>query len=190
MPDDSLSRIDFSDTEYTIKQSLVRNKYEIFDSSETLILKAKQKLFKMKEEFPFTDPDGNVVFRIKADRRLDIAGKYRIIDEETGEKVGLLSKEFTLLKHVWKVKDPELDDVLATIESRSAAIEFLRTMSDLFSLLPHRYSITGQEEENLGTLQGRFSLKDTYDLELEKEDFPGKEVVVASAVTIDALEGN
>ncbi len=182
-------RIDFSDTEYTVKQSLIRNKYRIFNGDGELILKAKQKMFRMKEEFPFTDSEGDVIFRIKAARRLDIAGDYGIIDEKTGEKVGILSKKFTLFKHVWHVKDPE-GKKLASIESQSSFLEFLRSISDIFSLVPHKYTIQTHGGDELGRIRGKFSLKDTYRVTLEKEDFPGKELVIAAAITLDALEGN
>jgi hypothetical protein len=50
MTGDTLSRIDFSDNSYTLKQKAVRNAYSLFDSSGEKVLSSKQKLMKMKEE--------------------------------------------------------------------------------------------------------------------------------------------
>ncbi|MFB6144793.1 MAG: LURP-one-related/scramblase family protein [Candidatus Nanohaloarchaea archaeon] len=183
---DLLSEIDFSAEEFTVKQSLVRNRYEIF-AGDRLILKAKQNLFKMKEEFPFVDEEGREVFTIKAQQMLDIAGDYTLVDSGTGEEVAVLSKKFTLLKHVWKVKNTEGKE-LATIESRSAFIELLRSLSDVLSLLPHKYTITA-EGRDIGSIEGRLSLRDTYDVKVER-GVEGREAIIAAAVTIDALEGN
>lgn len=188
--EDLLKKIDFSDDEYTVKQNFIRNKYSVTDSDGEKILGAKQKLFKMKEEFPFTDPEGEVVFRIKAKRRLDIAGDYGIVDEETGETVATLRKEFSILKHVWRIKDPDTEGLIATIESRGRLVGLLRHLSDIFQILPHKYTIYNSERDQIGSINGKFSLRDTYKVELGELGNVPREAVVAAAVTIDALEGN
>lgn len=187
---DLLKRIDFSDDNYTVKQSFIRNKYAVYDSSDRKVIGAKQKLFKMKEEFPFTDADGDIVFRIKADRRLDIAGDYGIIDEETGDTIATLSKEFSIFNHVWKIKDPKTDGLIATIESRGKVIGLLRSFSDIADLLPHKYIIYNSDRDEIGKIKGKFSLRDTYKVELGELGNVPKEAVVAASVTIDALEAN
>lgn len=184
---DYISRIDFSSEEYTVKQNLVRNKYRIF-SGDKMILKAKQKLFKMKEEFPFVDEKGEEVFSIKAKQMLDIAGDYTMVDSATGKEIAVISKKFTFLKHVWKIKSPE-GKLLAKIESRSALIELLRSLSDILSLLPHKYSIEDGQGRQIGEIQGKFALRDNYNVRVDM-DVEGREAIIASAVTIDALEGN
>lgn len=162
MTEELIKDIDFSDDKYTVKQSFVRNKYAVYNSRDEQILGAKQKLFKMKEEFPFTDPEGNVAFRIMAKRRLDISGDYGIVDEETGKTVSVLSKEFSIFKHKWKIKDPETDGLLATIESRGKIMGALRSLSGLFELIPHRYTIYNADRDQIGEIKGHFSLRDSY----------------------------
>lgn len=190
MPEDLLKRIDFSDDNYTVKQSFIRNKYAVYDSSGQKVIGAKQKLFKMKEEFPFTDPEGNTVFRIKAKRRLDIAGDYGIIDEETGDTIAILSKEFSIFNHIWKIKDPETEALWATIESRGKIIGLIRTLSDMADFLPHKYTIYNSDRDEIGKIKGKWSLRDTYDVELGELGKVPREAVVAAACTIDALEAN
>lgn len=187
---DVIGGIDLYADEYTVKQSLVRNKYEVYDPDGSLVLKGKQKLLKMKEEFPFQDADGSVVFRVKAEGVFDIAGDYTLTDEATEEPIAVLDKNFTLFKHVWKIRSPDDERLLATIESGSAIVEALRNVSTLFNLLPHTYTIEGPDGEDFGSIKGHFSLRDTYTISLgDTGDIP-REALVAACVAIDALEGN
>lgn len=184
---DSITGIDFPSEEYTIEQNLIRNKYEIRTDGE-LFLKAKQELFKMKEKFPFVNSRGEEVFSIKAEQMLDIAGDYTLVDSITDEEVAVLSKKFTFLKHVWKVKSTN-GRTLAKIESQSTFLELLRSLSDILSLLPRKYKITDESGREIGSIKGRFSIKDIYDVKVDS-GIEGREAIIASAVTIDALEGN
>ncbi len=176
--------------EYTIRQHLIRNKYEVFGPDGDCLLRAKQKLFRMKEEFPFTTPDGDEAFRVKAESILDHAGDYTLTAEPSGDPIAVLDKRFTLFKHVWKVRDPEDERLLATIESGSAVVEFLRGISSLFNLIPHTYTVEGPDGENLGEISGRLSLRDTYDVSIEDSDDAANEALVVACIAIDALEGN
>lgn len=184
---DLLTKISFDSEEYTVEQNLVRNKYSIYSDGK-LVAKAKQKLFKMKEEFPFVNEKGEEVFSIKADQMLDLAGDYKLIDSATDETVAILSKKLTLFKHVWKVKSPE-GRLLAKIESQNAFLEALRSLSDILSLLPRKYDITDSEENLIGTIEGQFSIRDRYNVKVDR-DVEGREAIIASATTIDTLEGN
>jgi uncharacterized protein YxjI len=184
-----LSGVDLTGDRYTVEQAYVRNKYEVFDPSGELVLRAKQKLFKMKEEFPFVDADDQPVFTVKASGIIDIAGDYSVVDESTGETVAVLDKNFTLLKHVWQVRHPDGGE-LARIESQSAALEFLRGLSVLTAIIPHRYDITGPDGRELGSIEGQLSVRDRYDIAIEETGDASREALVAAAIAIDALEGN
>lgn len=181
--------VTLDDDEYTVKQSHFRNKYKVYDSDGDLVLESKQKLFKMKEEFPFFDADGNTVFRVKAKNVLDVAGDYVLVDERTDEPVIVLSKNFTFFHHHWTIQRPDGTEV-AEVESRSAILEALRSFSTLFSFLPHTYSVIGPDGNSIGEIAGRFSLRDVYDIRIEDSGAVSKTALVAAAVAIDALEGN
>jgi uncharacterized protein YxjI len=190
MPADTIPGVDLTGDTYVVKQNLVRNKYRVFDGDDRLVLRAKQKLFKMKEEFPFVNADGEDVFTVKAGGILDIAGDYTLTPAGSDEPLAILDKNFTIFKHVWKVRDPHDERVLATIESGSVLLEAARNLVGILSIIPHSYTITGPDGEELGSLEGRLSLKDTYDLHIGDVGDAPKEAIVASAVAIDALEGN
>jgi len=186
---DTLGKIDLTSDFYTVTQNLVRNKYTVKNSDGEEILQAKQKMFKMKEEFPFIDPDGNTVFTVKAKRRLDIAGDYGLIDEETGENIATLEKEFSILTHNWKIKDPEKDALMATIESRGRIMGLLRSLVSLLEFLPHKYTIYNSDRDEIGEIRGKFSLKDRYEIEIGELGKIPREAIIAAAISVDALEG-
>jgi uncharacterized protein YxjI len=173
---------------YTVRQSLIRNKYAVYDPDGTLVLRAKQKLLKMKEEFPFVNADDEPVFRVKAQNVFDIAGDYTLTAED-GEPIAVLEKQFTFFKHVWRVRGPD-DRLYATIESGSTVVEALRNFSALFGLIPHSYTITGPGGERIGSIEGRFSLRDVYDIEIHDTGDVPREAIVAACIAVDALEGN
>ncbi len=183
--DFDIKGVELEDNHYVIKQSLYRNKYRVEDKSGNTVLKTKQKLFKVKEEFPFTDNNDNTVFRIKAQNLMDIAGDYALIDEETGETFATLEKKFTFFKHDWKVKDSEGQEI-ARIESQSFGLEVLRSFVGILNLIPQKYDIS-RGEKKIGSLNGRFKLRDVYDLKFDEKV---SEPLIAAAIAVDALEHN
>ena len=189
MSGDAIADIDLTDDSYTITQSLIRSKYRVDDSSGTTVLKGKKKRFKIKEEFPFTSPSGDVVFRVKAQNVFDVAGDYTLVDEASGEAFAVIEKEFTLFKHVYRIRDPD-GGLWATIESESAVVMALKSYIGLLSLLPHTYSITGADGDRLGSIHERFSLRDIYDVEVGDTGDVPREAIIAAAIAIDALEEN
>jgi len=185
-----LAGLDLSDDEYEVVQSLIRNKYEATDSRGNVVLKGKQKMMKMKEEFPFTDGNGDPVLTVKAAGILDLAGDYVVIDEQTGEQVVVLDCNWSFLGDVWKVRDPDDDRVLATIESKSTVAEILRSVHAILSLIPHKYEITDADGSHVGSIDGQFSLKDKYSVRIDDASSVPREAVVVAAMVVDAIEGN
>ena len=184
---DLIGGVDLSGDRYVIKQSLVRNRYAVEDGEGNVVLRGKQKLFRMREEFPFTDPDGNVVFRVKARNLFDIAGDYTLVDEASGEAVAVIEKQFTLFQHVYRIRSPD-GELWATIESESAVVMALKSFVGVLGLLPHRYSITGPDGRSMGSIHERLSLRDVFDIEVGDTGETPREAIVAAACAIDALE--
>lgn len=188
--DDVLAGIDFLDDEYTVVQSLIRNKYRAYDSEGNVVLQGKQKMFKLKEEFPFVDGDGNPAFTVKAAGVLDVAGNYVLTDDATGEPVVVLDKNWTFFVDRWKLRDPDTESLIATIESKSKIISALRHLVSIFQFLPHQYEITDAEGDHVGNIDGKFSFKDKYVIRVDDASDVPKEAVIAAAMVIDAIEGN
>ena len=186
-----LSTIALDGTRYTVEQSLIRNKYAAYDEHGNLVLRGKQKLLKMKEEFPFVDADGNEVFTVKAGGILDVAGNYAIVDAGTGEKVVVLDNDFSIFKDVWRIRDADDGSVLATITSRGALVTLARHFIPIVGpLIPHKYEIADENGSHVGNIDGQLSFRDRYDIVIDDATGVPKDAVVAAAMVIDAIQGN
>jgi len=182
------SRISLDDDEYEVKQPAIRNKYVVRDSTGTVVLRGKQKMFKMKEEFPFVTDDDEEVFTVKAGGIMDVAGNYAIRDAETDEEVVVLDEDFSLFVETWTVRDPESGDTLATIESKNKVLEGLRSVISVANLIPNKYEIFDADGGHVGDITGQFSLRDTYTVTIDNAGNVPREAVVAAACVLDALE--
>ncbi|MFW6436959.1 MAG: LURP-one-related/scramblase family protein [Halococcoides sp.] len=182
--------VDLNDDEYTVVQSMIRNKYRAEDAAGNVVLRGKQKMFKMKEEFPFTDGDGTEVFTVKAGGIIDIAGNYVLSDAQTGDSVVVLDNDFSIFQDTWRVRDADTEEVLAKIDSRGALVTLARHYLPLGWLIPHKYEITDSDGDHVGTIEGRISLKDTYDITIDDASSVPKEAIVAASMVIDAIQGN
>jgi uncharacterized protein YxjI len=188
--DHGFSAIDLDDSRYTVEQSLVRNKYAAYDGNGDLVLRAKQKLFKLKEEFPFVDADGNEVFTVKAGSILDVAGNYAIVDAESGERVAILDNDYSILQDTWTIRDGQTEAALAKITSRGALVTLARNLLPFGELIPHKYEITDANGAHVGRIEGQFSLRDKYDIVVDDAGTVPTDAVVAAAMVIDAIQGN
>jgi uncharacterized protein YxjI len=186
----TISNLDLTDDQYTVEQNLVRNKYEAVDSSGNTVLKGKQKMLKMKEQFPFTDADGNDVFEVKAGGIVDVAGNYMLRDAQTGEDLVVLDNDYSILQDTWKIRDPDTEAILAEINSRGGLVTLARNALPFGELIPHKYEITDQEGNHVGSIHGEFSMKDRYEITIDDSTGVPKEATIAAAMVIDAIQEN
>lgn len=185
-----IAGIDLSDAAYTVEQSLVRNKYTASDAAGRTVLRGKQKLFKVKEEFPFTDADGTEVFTVKASGVVDIAGDYLLTDSQTGTDLVILDNDFSVLRDTWRIRDAADRSVLAEINSRGALVTMARKYLPFGAWIPHKYEITDADGNHVGSIRGQLSLRDRYEITIDDASTVPREPVVAAAMVIDAIQGN
>ena len=185
-----IAGIELTDDRYTVEQSLVRNKYRALDSAGNVVLRGKQKMFKLKEEFPFVDADGNDVFTVKASGIIDVAGDYLLTDAQTGDDLVLLDNDFSLLQDTWTIRDPDTKSKLARIDSRGALVTLARSVLPFGGWIPHKYEITDADGGHVGSVHGQFSLRDRYEITIDDASDVPKEPIVAAAMVIDAIQGN
>jgi len=183
-----ISTVDLTDDRYEVKQSMVRNKYAVRDSAGDVVLRGKQKMFKLKEEFPFVTGDGDDAFSVKAGGVIDIGGNYAIVDSGTGEEVVVLDEDYSLFVENWTVRDPETGEALATIRSKNKLMAALRHLFSGANLVPNKYEIFDADGGHVGDIEGKFSLRDAYTVTVDDASDVPKEAVVAAACVIDALE--
>jgi uncharacterized protein YxjI len=186
-----ISGIDLTDNQYTVEQSLIRNKYKAMDTAGTVVLRGKQKLFKAKESFPFVDANDEEVFEVNASGILDVAGTYVLTDSRTGEDVVVLDNDFSLFQDTWRLRDPDTEAELARIDSRGALVTLARSQIPFGGLLfPHKYEITDSDGQHVGNIDGQLSIRDRYKITIDDASSVPKEAVIAAAMVIDAIQGN
>jgi uncharacterized protein YxjI len=185
-----LSGIELEDDSYTVVQSLARNKYRAEDSTGNVVLRGAQKMLKMKEEFPFTDADGNDVFTVKAGGIVDVAGNYVLQDAQTGEDVVVLDNDYSMMQDTWKIRDADTEAKIAEINSRGGAVTLARNLLPFGTIIPHKYEITDADGDHVGNIDGQVSMKDTYEISIDDASDVPKEAVVAAAMVIDAIQDN
>ncbi|WP_122091171.1 LURP-one-related/scramblase family protein [Halalkalicoccus subterraneus] len=186
--DYAISTVTLDDDYYEVTQSSIRNKYVVRDSTGNVVLRGKQKMFKMKEEFPFVTGDGEDAFTVKAGGIMDVAGNYTITDAGTGEEVVVLDEDYSLFAENWTIRDPDTGAVLATIQSKSKPFSALRHFVSVANLIPNKYEIFDADGDHVGDIEGQFSLRDTYTVSIDDASDIPKEAVIASACILDALE--
>ena len=183
-----ISTVDLSDDRYEVKQSLVRNKYAVRDSAGDVVLRGKQKMFKLKEEFPFVTGDGEDAFSVKAGGIIDVGGNYAIVDAGTGEEVVVLDEDYSLFVENWTVRDPDTGEALATIQSKNKLLSGLRHLVGAANLIPNKYEIFDADGGHVGDIEGQFSMRDAYTVTIDDASDVPKEAVIAAACILDALE--
>lgn len=183
-----ISTVDLDDDRYEVTQSAIRNKYVVRDSAGDVVLRGKQKMFKLKEEFPFVTGDDDDAFAVKAGGIMDVAGNYAIIDAGTGEEVVVLDEDYSLFVENWTIRDPETGAALATIRSKNKLVSALRHLFAVANLVPNKYEIFDADGDHVGDIEGKFSLRDAYAVSIDDASHVPKEAVIASACVLDALE--
>ncbi len=183
-----ISTVTLDDDRYEVKQSAIRNKYVVRDSAGNVVLRGKQKMFKMKEEFPFVTGDDADAFTVKAGGIMDVAGNYAITDAGTGEEVVVLDEDYSLVTENWTIRDPDSGEALASIRSKNKVLSALRHLVSVANLIPNKYEIFDTDGKHVGDIEGKFSLRDAYTVSIDDASNVPKEAVIAAACVLDALE--
>jgi uncharacterized protein YxjI len=184
-----IAGLDLVDDEYVVEQSLVRNKYKAMDARGNVVLHGQQKMFKMKEEFPFVDGKDRDVFTVKAGGVIDVAGNY-VLTDTSGEDLVVLDNDYSIFQDTWTIRDAETEAKLAAITSRGGPVTVARNVLPFGEWIPHKYEITDQSGGHVGRIDGEFSLKDRYTITIDDASDVPKEPVIAAAMVIDAIQGN
>jgi uncharacterized protein YxjI len=183
--------IDLAGDTYTVEQGLVRSKYKAMDADGNVVLRAKKKLVSIGDTFPFQDADGNDVFEVSSEFGLNTKRDYVLRDAQTEEEIVLLDDKLSLFSQKWQLRDPETEDLVATIETKNKVVAFLRPrLGPAGKLLPREFEIESADGQHIGTIEGQLSLNDTYVIDIDDTHGAPREAIVAAAMVIDAIEGN
>jgi hypothetical protein len=182
---DGIGGVDLTAERYVVKQSLVGDRYRVYDEVGGLLLEADRRELRAHRKFHFRDTNGEVVFSVQAG---NIDGDYFIIPQGTERPLAILERGSTLLNREWNVRHGSNERLLATIETSGPVIEFFRYYVPMMGILPHTYTIEDAEGSNVGKLSGQLTLSDSYELHIGTAAEPNRESLVAAALSIDALD--
>ena len=182
--------IELTDDNYVVEQSLIRNKYKAMDKGGNVVVRGKQKMFKLKEEFPFVDAQDDEAFTVKAGGMLDVAGNYVLSDAQTGEELVILDNDYSIFQDTWRIRDARTEAKIAEINSQGALVTVARNVVPFGGWIPHKYEITDVDGRHVGNIDGQFSLKDRYEITIDDASSVPKEAIIAAAMVIDAIQGN
>lgn len=187
---------------YAMKQAvkLLANQFGIYsvtDGAETLVAKAKQKMMRIREEIVFNEGDSDTpYFVVKAEKAIDIHGKY-IISDANGTSLGYARKAFqkSLIRSTWELYGAD-DALLCTVTERSMAFAVVRRIWDIIPILGefplirrlHFDYMIG--DEVVGSFERRWGLRDHYDATFtdQARQILDERVALASMVMLDAMQ--
>ena len=182
--------IELTDDRYTVEKSLIRNRYAAYDAAGDVVLRGKQKLFKLKEAFPFVDADGEDVFTVKAASMIAVAGSYVLSDARTGQELVVLDNDFSIFQDTWTIRGADSGEKIARIDSRGALVTLARHYLPFGALIPHEYEITDASGGHVGRIEGQLSIRDRYEITIDDASDVPREAVVAAAMVVDTIQGN
>ena len=193
-----------SSQNFQLKQRLTAfvNRYEYYseqndESSGPIVTYAEQKRLALKEQITFwSSADKNTaLFTLKAERTIDIAGRYNV-RSSSDEAIGYLRKVFgkSLLRSTWEVYDAN-NNLLFTGREKNLSIAIIRrigtllpVVGDVLEFLPFNFEFL-REGVVAGYHQRQFGLRDNYQIHLESSlDDVDRRLVLALGVALDALQ--
>lgn len=187
---------------FTLKQRITPliNRYEYFaedGGTQTLVAFVEQKRFKIREEVTAWESEarGQAVFTMKAERVLDVHGKYFVMDA-SGKSVGYLRKAFrrSLLRSTWEVYD-NADALMLTAQETNHVVAIVRRfgqiipiLGELLVYLPFNFQFL-RNGQLVGRYDRLFGLRDSYHIVLEPAAADvDRRLVLALGIALDALQ--
>lgn len=185
----------FHHTRYFMKKQFLKlfgGSFRIYDETESLVLFASMKAFKLKEDIRLYTEESmvNEVLTIKARQIIDLWATYDIFDPATGELVGSFRRQFlkSMLKDHWHILDANGVEI-GDIEEDNWLMAILRRF--LTNLIPQTYTGTVRGQ-HVFTFKHRFAffvLHTDLDFSPDTANMLDRRMGLAAAVLISAIEG-
>lgn len=193
-----------SASRFLLKQriTLFVNRYEYIvvndDGSDgALVAFAEQKRLTLKEEINVytTEAKTEVLFSLKAEKVLDIHGKFFVRDA-SGRTLGYLRKVFgrSLLRSTWEVYDADEKPMFTAQESNKFLAIFRRIAGEIplvglvVPLIPYHFEFV-RGVEVVGAHRRHLGIRDHYDTTLEPAAGQlDRRVILALGIALDALQ--
>lgn len=191
------------------KLTAFTNQYRLFGvnpdgSKASLVAFAQQKRLAFKEKVSFFSEEAkqNLVFTFRAEKVMDIHGKY-FVEDPTSERIGAFQKDFaqSLVKSTWNIlgsnNSPSLvitesNPTLAVIRRYAGYIPFIGDIVNLITAF-FKYHFVFKKpgsEEAEATYVKNTLFRDNYTLHMNDETYQAYDwrLLAAMAVALDALQ--
>jgi len=182
----------FEGKQYHFKKKVwawLGSEFEIYNESSGLVLFAKQKAFKLKEDIRlFSSKEMTDEFiKIQARRVIDISAIYDVYDSKSEKKIGSLQRKGlkSIFKDEWLILDDH-DNEIGKVQEDSTALAVVRRM--FLNLIPQNFDVTIGDKKVMDIKQRFNPFVYKLDLVFEDEGFD-KRIGFALVVLLGAIEG-
>lgn len=177
---------------FTIRKkimSLMGAEFSVMDEAGNVVLYAKQKAFKLREDIRlYTGQDmKEEVLTIHARNIMDISATYDVLDAKNGESIGALRRDGikSMLKDEWKILGDGDSEVGVIKEDRKLLALLRRTVTNLIPQNMHFY----MNDSEVAVFKQHFNpFVFKADMEFMSPELD-KRVGLAAAVMLAAIEG-
>lgn len=185
----------FEHQAFTVRQKLfswMGASFQVFNDDGEVVLFAKQKAFRFKEDIRLFASDAmeHEVLRIHARDIIDFSATYDIIDAESEELVGSLRRKGlkSMLKDEWLIFDNDETEI-ASIKEDNMLLAMTRRF--LTRLIPQNYHIYNNDNEAIAQIKEDFNPfinKINVDLTYGADELLDVRLGLASAILVTAIE--
>ncbi|OPZ93740.1 MAG: hypothetical protein BWY74_01009 [Firmicutes bacterium ADurb.Bin419] len=172
--------------------SLVGASFHFYDPMGNVVLFARMKAFKLKEDITiFSGEDmQEPMLNIKARNIVDFSATYDVFDVQSNEKIGALRRKGlkSVLKDEWVVLD-EFDNEIGIIKEDSTALALVRRF--LINIIPQSYScvMDGSDVCTYKQNVNPFVMKINIDFSMDSFNTYDRRLGIAAGLLLCAIEG-
>lgn len=187
----------FQHNNYLIRRKVFKlfgGAFHVYDPVGQVVLFAKMKAFKLKEDIRLYDNEDMhaELLLIQARRVLDISSEYDVTDSQTGEKVGVLKRKGlkSIVRDEWIVMD-RTDQPIGAIREDSTVMALIRRFIPFANLIPQQYDgdIRGTPVCTFKQNFNPFVMKISLDFSADANRLLDRRLGLAAAVLLCAIEG-
>jgi uncharacterized protein YxjI len=181
---------------FLVRQKILKllgGAFHVYDGDGNVVLYAKQKAFKLKEDLRFfaSEEQKQEILRISARGIIDFGTTYDVYDSQTDELIGSLKRSGlkSMLKDQWVILD-KAEAEIGKIHEDSALMAMLRRF--VTSLIPQTYHVYNKQGEAIAEFKRNFNPfvnKVHVDFEYGTDEKMDKRLGLAGVLLLVAIEG-
>lgn len=174
----------FDSSSYQVREKSFSDgdQHKIYEDGE-LILYSEIDDSEIREDLVLVDRNDERKLTLTTNPKLDVPVSYSIVDEEEGEVIGGLRRDWGFIRHQWKLIDGD-NQTIGKIKEDFLSLSLIRRY--VTSLLPFKYDLISQDGEKIADIDGKFMFRDFYTIKIRKDVDP--RLAVPATIAIDSIE--